>query len=58
MRYGFTASISSKGQITIPKELRLNLGINHGDKVEIEIINDHTFAARSLKPVQARKESA
>ncbi len=58
MRYGFTASISSKGQFTIPKPLCLKLGIKRGDKVEMEVVNDHTIVVRPLKLVQAGKDAA
>lgn len=34
------AVISSKGQITIPKEVRDVLGVNYGEKVTFVVIND------------------
>ncbi len=55
MRYGFTATISSKGQFTIPKALCLRLGIQRGDKVEIKVINGDAIAVRPLKPVRIGK---
>ena len=30
-------SVTSKGQVTIPKELRERLGIRHGSKTEIAV---------------------
>lgn len=37
---GSEATISSKGQITIPVEVRRRLGLRPGDKVRIEIEGD------------------
>ena len=31
---GFTSTISSKGQVTVPVEVRRRLGLKEGDKVE------------------------
>ena len=34
-------SVTSKGQVTIPKSLRQQLGIRQGSKVEFSIVADH-----------------
>ena len=37
-----TATITSKGQITIPQEVRQRLGLKQGDKVAFEVENGLT----------------
>ncbi len=37
------ATISSKGQITVPKSVREALGLNSGDKIVIQQDNDGRF---------------
>ena len=34
-------SVTSKGQVTIPKEVRQQLGIRQGTRVEFELVGDH-----------------
>lgn len=34
-------SVTSKGQVTIPKSLRQRLGIRQGCKVEFSLVDDH-----------------
>jgi antitoxin PrlF len=34
-------SVTSKGQVTIPKELRQRLGIRQGSLIEFEWVGDH-----------------
>lgn len=36
-----TTSVTSKGQVTIPKSLRQQLGIRQGSKVEFSLVGDH-----------------
>lgn len=36
-----TTSVTSKGQVTIPKSLRQQLGIRQGSKVEFSLVDDH-----------------
>ena len=36
-----TASVTSKGRVTIPKPLRQQLGIRQGSKVEFVVVGDH-----------------
>lgn len=38
-----TATITSKGQVTIPKDVRVRLGIDAGDRVEFIEIEDGVF---------------
>lgn len=40
------ATVTSKGQITIPQEIRQRLGLNQGDQVSFEVLNGETV----LKP--------
>lgn len=35
-----TTSVTSKGQVTIPKELRQRLGIRQGTKIEFSLVGD------------------
>ena len=34
-------SVTSKGQVTIPKELRQQLGIRQGSRIEFSVVGDH-----------------
>lgn len=34
-------SVTSKGQVTIPKEVRQQLGIRQGTRVQFELVGDH-----------------
>ena len=36
-----TTSVTSKGQVTIPKSLRQQLGLRQGSKVEFVLVDDH-----------------
>ncbi len=36
-----TTSVTSKGQVTIPKPLRQQLGLRRGSKVEFVLVGDH-----------------
>jgi AbrB family looped-hinge helix DNA binding protein len=45
--------VTSKGQITIPKEIRQQLGIRKGSKIEFIVVEDHVemyLANPSEKP--------
>lgn len=44
-----TMSVTSKGQVTIPKEIRRRLGIRAGSRVEFTVVGDHV----ELRPVRA-----
>lgn len=34
-------SVTSKGQVTIPKELRQRLGIRQGSRIEFSLVGNH-----------------
>ena len=38
-----SSSISSKGQVTIPQEVRLRLGLQEGDRVEFVLEGERTL---------------
>ena len=48
------ATMTSKGQLTIPKAVREALGLREGDQVRFEI--DQTSARATLEPVRFRPE--
>ncbi len=51
-----TATMTSKGQITIPKDVRIRLGLGTGDRVEFVEIQDGIFQiASATQDVQALK---
>ncbi len=43
-----TATLTSKGQITVPRDVRQRLGLDSGDRVEFVEIEEGVFA---IKPV-------
>ncbi|MBE7420543.1 MAG: AbrB/MazE/SpoVT family DNA-binding domain-containing protein [Ideonella sp.] len=44
-------SVTSKGQVTIPKELRQRLGIRQGSRIEFSLVGDHVeMRVRSSPP--------
>jgi len=47
--------ISSKGQITIPKEIREYLKVKPGDKVKFEIVNGKVVLEALKKPSESMK---
>jgi AbrB family looped-hinge helix DNA binding protein len=51
-----TATLTSKGQITIPAQVRNRLGISPGDKIEFVALGDREFAivpaTRSIKELR------
>jgi len=40
------ATITSKGQVTLPKDVRDRLNLKAGDRLSIEVMPDGTFTAR------------
>ncbi len=51
-----TATITSKGQVTIPKDVRTRLGVGTGDRVEFIEIQDGVFqVVAATQDVQALK---
>ena len=49
-------SMTSKGQVTIPKALRQQLGLGRGSRVCFELVGDH-IELRPWKPQQGLPES-
>ena len=45
----FKAKITDKGQTTIPKEIRLRLGLRPGDELEFVEVNGEIFLRKCLK---------
>jgi antitoxin PrlF len=46
-----TATMTSKGQITVPKEVRDRLGIQQGDKIEF-VVEDGKTVVRRAQPAE------
>ena len=44
------ATLTSKGQITLPKEIRDRLGLDAGSMLDFQILEDNTITARQVKP--------
>jgi AbrB family looped-hinge helix DNA binding protein len=60
-----TATITSKGQVTIPKDVRVRLGVDAGDRVEFIEVEDGVFQivaatqdVKALKGIVPRPEKA
>lgn len=60
-----TATITSKGQLTLPKEIRIALGVGPGDRVDFVRMEDGNFAVlpatqsvKSLKGLIPRPKKA
>ncbi|MCP9861470.1 MULTISPECIES: AbrB/MazE/SpoVT family DNA-binding domain-containing protein [unclassified Cyanobium] len=51
-----TSSITSKGQVTIPKALRQQFGLARGSRVSFALVGDH-IELRPWKPAQPVPES-
>ena len=47
-------SVTSKGQVTIPKEVRQRLGIRQGSRIEFSLVGDHVEVRVKSSPVGAR----
>lgn len=46
-------SVTSKGQVTIPKALRQQLGIRQGSRIEFVLVGDHVeLRVRSSPPAE------
>lgn len=48
------ATITSKGQVTIPKAIRDRLDLDAGTEVEFELTEDGTVAVRPKRPAMER----
>jgi antitoxin PrlF len=46
----YSSSVSSKGQVTIPQEVRLRLGLQEGDRVEFVVEGDRTLLRPARLP--------
>ena len=44
------ATLTSKGQITLPKEIRNRLGLDAGSMLDFQILEDNTITARQVQP--------
>ena len=44
------ATLTSKGQITLPKEIRDRLGLDAGSVLDFQILEDNTITARQVLP--------
>ena len=47
-----STSVTSKGQVTIPKPIRQQLGIRKGSKITFKIVNDHIELKVQSSPAQ------
>ena len=43
------ATVTSKGQVTIPQRIRRHLGLAEGDKLEFTMEDDGTVRLRTIK---------
>lgn len=44
------ATLTSKGQITVPKEIRDLLDLNAGAVLDFQVLGDNTITVRAVKP--------
>ena len=44
------ATLTSKGQITLPKEIRDRLGLTAGSMLDFEVLPDNSISARTVTP--------
>jgi AbrB family looped-hinge helix DNA binding protein len=51
-----TSSLTSKGQVTIPKALRQQLGLARGSRVSFQLVGDH-IEVRPLRQEQSLSAS-
>lgn len=51
------ARVFSRGRITVPREVRLRMGLRPGDTLEFETDGDHFFMRR-VKPRNSRRDSS
>jgi AbrB family looped-hinge helix DNA binding protein len=49
--------MTSKGQVTVPKRLRLHLGLEPGAQVEFELRPDGEVVVRSARPGATRRRA-
>jgi AbrB family looped-hinge helix DNA binding protein len=46
------ATLTSKGQVTLPKEIRDRLGLDAGSTLDFELMADGTITVRAIKPMR------
>ena len=51
-----STTVTSKGQVTIPKPIRQQLGIRKGSKIAFEIVDDHIELNIQSTPAQISSE--
>ena len=44
------ATLTSKGQITLPKEIRDRLALDAGSVLDFQVLPDNTITARAVQP--------
>ncbi|NKI96316.1 AbrB/MazE/SpoVT family DNA-binding domain-containing protein [Rhizobacter sp. SG703] len=44
------ATLTSKGQVTVPKEIRDRLGLDAGSTLDFQLLPDNTITARPVTP--------
>ncbi|MDT7835868.1 AbrB/MazE/SpoVT family DNA-binding domain-containing protein [Aquabacterium sp. OR-4] len=49
-----TTSVTSKGQVTIPKQLRQQLGIRQGSRIEFALVGNHVEMRVQSSPADER----
>jgi AbrB family looped-hinge helix DNA binding protein len=47
-------SVTSKGQVTIPKEVRQRLGIRQGSRIEFSLVGDHAVVRVKSSPARVK----
>ena len=47
-------SVTSKGQVTIPKDVRQQLGIRQGSRIEFSVVGDHVEMRVKSSPTETR----
>ena len=44
------ATLTSKGQVTLPKEIRVRLGLDAGSMLDFQLLEDNTITVRAVRP--------
>lgn len=52
-----TTAVTSKGQVTIPKEVRQKLGIRQGSRIQFRVVGDHVELRVSGSPAPSQATS-
>ncbi len=50
-----STSVTSKGQVTIPKDVRQKLGIRTGSRVEFTVVGDYAEMRISHRPAEIKE---